>query len=322
MNLLNIQTQLFLSIRVDFYQAGFIELEIDATFEALDLNPAELKDWMIDQAHEYAGAAITVPYKETVIPYIDKLTDAAKSIGAVNTLYWENDVLHGTNTDCIGALRALQSEVPNLKGKHVLIMGAGGAARAIIFALKTAGCKIVICNRTAEKAVQLAEEFEVEAAESLEAIFPEKIDIVINTTSVGLKEWKSVIPEDFWDHQHTAFDIVYDPMETKFLSDAAQAGAKTVLPKDTSSIIQWKEAIDQELAKATLSPSQLEQGEVEELSFKDKATPTDKTPAKKTSKPSSTSEDESHPFLGNHPKDPDQHWLDWRICDWIDSLDD
>lgn len=210
------------------HQAGFIELEIDATFEALDLSPEDLRDWMINEAHEYVGAAITVPYKETIIPYIDKLTDAAKLIGAVNTLYWENDVLHGTNTDCIGALRALQSEVPNPEGKSVLIMGAGGAARAIIFALKTAGCKIVVCNRTAEKAVQLAEEFEVEAAESLESVFPEKFDIIINTTSVGLKEWKSIVPEDFWMPQHTAFDIVYDPMETKFLSDAAEAGAQTV----------------------------------------------------------------------------------------------
>ncbi len=210
------------------HQAGFAELEIDATFEAIDVKPEELRDWMINEVQNYAGVAVTIPHKESILPFVDKLTEASKSIGAINTLYWENEVLFGTNTDCIGALKALQTEVPNLDGKDVLILGAGGAARAIIFALRTANANITLWNRTPEKAENLAEEFEVETTEELQDLSPEKFDIIVNTTSVGLKEWKSIIPEDFWSPHHTAFDIVYDPMETKFLSDAADREASTV----------------------------------------------------------------------------------------------
>ena len=87
----------------------------------------------------------------------------------------------------------------------------------------------MIWNRTSEKAEKLAEEFEVHAIESLDGVSDTSIfDIVINTTSVGMEEQKSVLPEDFWQPTHTAFDIVYSPLETKFLSDAEEAGAQIV----------------------------------------------------------------------------------------------
>jgi shikimate dehydrogenase len=210
------------------HEAGFNELSIDAEFSAIEVKPEDLASWISLNMIDYAGVAVTIPHKEKMVELVQKLSPAAKVIGAVNTLFWEHEVLHGTNTDCVGVLRALQTEVPELEGKKVLLLGAGGAARAALFALQTAGAKTVVWNRTAEKAVTLAEEFHAEAAESLTALNPDKFDIVINSTAVGLKEWKSLLPEDFWTPHHVAFDMVYDPLETRFLSEAAEAGARTV----------------------------------------------------------------------------------------------
>jgi len=190
-----------------------------------------LENWIKnDFRQNFDGVAVTIPHKETVRNFIDLETEAAAKIGAVNTLFKQDGVICGTNTDGVGALKALQTEIHNIKDKKVLILGAGGASRAIIFALKTAEAEIFIWNRTEEKAQNLAEEFEVNFLEKdhLQAVVFAKFDIIINATSVGLKEWKSVVPEDFWQSHQIAFDIVYDPLETKFLSDAADHGAKVV----------------------------------------------------------------------------------------------
>ncbi len=210
------------------HEAGFIELEIDATFEAVEVAPGDLASWVNGEFRNYHGVAVTIPHKEALLPLVQKLSPAAEAIGAVNTLYWEEDVICGTNTDCLGALRAIQSELPVLEGKKVLVLGAGGAARAVVFALKTAGAVTAIWNRTTDKAIKLAADFEIDPVESLSSLNPDNFDVIINATSVGLREWKSVLPADFWSPHHVAFDMVYDPLETKFLSDAAEAEAPCV----------------------------------------------------------------------------------------------
>lgn len=210
------------------HEAGFIDLEIDATFEALDIAPEALATWLKSDARFYHGVAVTIPHKEALVKLIDKCAPAAEQIGAINTLYWEDHVLCGTNTDGLGALRAIQAEIPNLQDKKALVLGAGGAARAVVFALMTAGAKTSIWNRTTNQALKLAGEFGADPVESLSSINPDKFDLVINATSVGLKEWKSPLPADFWTPHHVAFDLVYDPLETKFLSDAAAAEARII----------------------------------------------------------------------------------------------
>jgi len=210
------------------HEAGFNELEIEASFNAIEVAPADLGSWLSVNMIDYTGVAVTLPHKETIVPLVQKLSPAAHAIGAVNTLYWEHEVLHGTNTDCVGVLRALQTEVLNLEDKKVLLLGAGGAARAALFALRTSDGKSTVWNRTEKKARDLAEEFGAEAVESFSDLNPDSFDIVINSTSVGLKKWESVVPEDFWTPHHVAFDMVYDPLETRFLSEAADAGARTI----------------------------------------------------------------------------------------------
>lgn len=210
------------------HEAGFSEMEIDAQFEKLEIHPDNLSYWITNEFPNYAGVAVTIPHKETIMKFVDRVAPAGEKIGAVNTLYWDNELIIGTNTDCLGALKALQTECPELAGKKVLILGAGGASRAIIFALKNAESQIFLWNRTIEKAEKLAEEFEVETIENIKAVNGENFDIIINTTSVGMKEWKSPVPEDFFSASNIVFDIVYDPLETKFLADAEGAGATTI----------------------------------------------------------------------------------------------
>src|SRR6056297_869977 len=168
------------------HEAGFNELAIEASFTAIEIKPEDLGSWLSVNMIDYSGLAVTIPHKEAILPFVQKLSPAAQAIGAVNTLYWEHEVLHGTNTDCVGVLRALQTEVPNIEGKNVLLLGAGGAARAALFALQTSGANTAIWNRTADKAIALADEFTAEAVESIAALNPEKFDVVINSTSVGL----------------------------------------------------------------------------------------------------------------------------------------
>ncbi len=210
------------------HEAGFNEMGIDASFEAIEVSPDELGDWMRTDFPDYAGIAVTIPHKEKIKDFIDQLTPAAKSIGAVNTLYRKDGLVIGTNTDCFGVLKALQSECPELKNKKALILGAGGASRATIFALKQAQSIITCWNRTEKKALKLVDEFEINTVSSLDAIQSEDFDIIINTTSVGLKKWQSPVPANFFSPSNIVFDIVYDPLETKFLSEAEQTGCQTI----------------------------------------------------------------------------------------------
>jgi len=213
------------------HRAGFVELEIDAEFSAVDLSPDRLEDWIRDEFRpNFTGAAITIPHKIAVRQFCDFETEAAKKIGAVNTLFKKDEQIFGTNTDAVGAIRAIHTAEQNLREKKALVLGAGGAARAVIFALRSAEMQVWIWNRTASRARDLAREFDAKFLETdhlLPKIFAE-FDLVANTTSVGLKKWESPVPAEFWRADQIAFDAVYDPLETRFLAEAADAGATTI----------------------------------------------------------------------------------------------
>lgn len=212
------------------HDAGFIDMEIDASFDAIDVLPEDLGNWVKNQFRpEFQGAAVTIPHKQAIIPYLDFQTEAAKKVVAVNTLFWQNDTLGGTNTDVIGVLRALSTET-DPAGKKALVLGAGGAARAAVYALKSANATVYIWNRTTEKARQLANEYAAIAIDSadLSKVESKVVDIVLNMTSVGLRSHESILPSKFWRPHHIAFDAVYEPLETRFLFEAEQAGARTI----------------------------------------------------------------------------------------------
>lgn len=175
------------------------------------------------------GASVTIPHKVDVIPLLDKIDETARKIGAVNTVVNDKGILKGYNTDCDGAIRALQ-EVTNLRDKKVVLIGAGGAARAITFGLKQEGAKVLILNRTVKKAQSLSREVKAEFGDLTKLGEIGKSDILINATSVGMSPNvdESVVSRKYLHKDLTVFDIVYNPKETRLIQNAKKAGCKIV----------------------------------------------------------------------------------------------
>lgn len=176
------------------------------------------------------GISVTIPFKQEVMKYLDEIDDTAKSIGAINTIINKNGKLLGTNTDWIGAIKALEEKVI-LKGKKVAVLGAGGACRAVIYGLKQKGVITHIFNRTIEKAENLKEEFGLDGAHLLDDLdIISEMDIIINTTSVGMVPniGVSPIPQESIKSNHFVFDIIFAPKDTKLLQYAKAKRAKVI----------------------------------------------------------------------------------------------
>jgi len=176
------------------------------------------------------GASVTIPHKTSAIKYIDKIDPPAEKTGAINTIVNDDGVLTGYNTDGDGALQALE-EVTQLKGKKAVLIGSGGAALAIAFGLKAGGVKLVVLNRTEEKAEKLAEKVNAEGSGGLDKLSEiSSADILINATPVGMspKTDRSIIPKDLLHNRLTVFDIVYNPRDTRLLIEARERGCAIV----------------------------------------------------------------------------------------------
>ncbi len=185
---------------------------------------------------DFIGANVTIPFKSTVLRYLDRIDEKALRIGAVNTIVNDNGMLVGYNTDGEGTLRALLSSGVDLRrnGK-VLILGAGGSARSIGSALAERGVTLVLTNRTFSKAQDLARDLDV--ITKVTAVRPEEmgpdmddIYLVINCTSVGMKGGPPGIPllPEMITEGMTVFDIVYNPMETPLIMEARKRGSKVI----------------------------------------------------------------------------------------------
>lgn len=167
------------------------------------------------------GTSVTAPFKIAIMQYLDKIDDVAMNIGAVNTIVNNNGKLIGFNTDCEGAMKALE-EKTTVSGKRVILLGAGGAAAAIAFGLKEKKADVLIINRTIQKAKELARTTNARFDGLSGLKYIEKSDILINATSV------QIIPKEFLHKKLFVFDIVYNPKETLLIRDAKQAGCSIV----------------------------------------------------------------------------------------------
>jgi len=219
---------------------AFRSLGLDCIYLAFRVKPEEL-GWAIKgvRALGVSGFNVTVPHKVAVIPFLDDVDHSASDVGAVNTVTNRSGRLVGHNTDGSGALAALSDEGVDLKGKKVVILGAGGAARAIAFATAHAAGSLVIMNRTTSKAEELSSDLKkryrklIEARKlSNETLSEELVDaeVLINATSVGMspRTEESLVNRHMIRPKTTVFDIVYNPLETKLISEAKAAGAKTI----------------------------------------------------------------------------------------------
>ncbi len=208
---------------------------IEGSYERVDIPPEGLKDFF-DTYREvgWVGGNVTVPHKIAVIPYLSRVDEAAKAMGAVNTLWWESDALIGGNTDSIGFMGNLDELVPgwDAAARRALILGAGGATRAAVYGLRGRGLEIALCNRTLSKAEALAEHFgkgvSAHGLGELETLMRDA-DLVVNTTSLGMigqppleVDLSPLKPEAI------VYDVVYVPLETDLLKAAKARGLRTV----------------------------------------------------------------------------------------------
>lgn len=184
------------------------------------------------------GVNVTVPYKSEVMHYLDEVKGEAKIIGAVNTVVREGHRLVGYNTDWIGLKKSLDLNGVDLLGKTVLVIGAGGSARAVaVICAKSGVKKLVMTNRTASKAESIAEELakhyelDCEVISLADLKHREDLQVAFQTTPIGMYphiENNPVYESKVYQTLEVAVDLIYNPKETHFLREASLAGAKTV----------------------------------------------------------------------------------------------
>lgn len=211
---------------------------INAAFRAMDL-PAFYIAFYVDELasdlallHKmgFCGLSVTIPYKEMTCRLAEEIDKTAEEIGAVNTLLRTNLGWQGRNTDWIGALRAIAQAV-EVDGARALVLGAGGAARAVAYGLTRAGADITISNRCIGRGIELAEHLQADFI-ALDALPQNRreFDIIVQCTSVGLEDdpATSLVPESFFKPDMTVMDIVYRPRSTPFVKAAKRAGCTIV----------------------------------------------------------------------------------------------
>lgn len=212
------------------------------TYEALHVRLADLPAMMQRLCDgEFRGINVTIPHKQAVLSLLDVIDETAARIGAVNTIAVDNRKLVGYNTDGIGFRRSLEAENVLVEGKTVLVLGAGGAARAIVFALLQVNArKIFLSNRRAIHAEELIAAFAAYAGDGQLQYVPwsnrsswmaaNAPDIVVNATSIGMHPQihELPLPNHVFTPNLVAVDLVYNPLQTAFLQAAQAAGAKAI----------------------------------------------------------------------------------------------
>jgi shikimate dehydrogenase len=198
------------------------------------------------------GFGVSMPFKLQVLPLLDRLDDTATRIGAVNTIVNDDGELVGHNTDWVGATRAIE-EQRTLRGARVLVLGAGGAARAVAFGALERGATVTLCNRTDARAESLAGELGATTKPWRERHRLDDVDIVVNASSLGMStiDAESPLDADAVHPRHLVMDIVYKPLETALVKVARARGATTV---DGSRMLLHQAAAQFELYTGVAAP--------------------------------------------------------------------
>lgn len=215
------------SLSPAMHNAGFRARGVNAVYVAFPVANLEAAVQGL-RGLQIGGASITIPFKEEIIPLLDEIDAQASAIGAVNTVINQEGRLLGANTDWIGAVAALR-EKTEIAGQHFLLLGAGGAARAIAFGIMEEGGRVTVTDLDQPRATALAEEFGAEFI-SLEALAQCPAQILINATPVGMTPHADEIPIDpaLVGRFRLVMDIVYQPLTTRLLREALARDCQTI----------------------------------------------------------------------------------------------
>jgi shikimate dehydrogenase len=222
------------------HNAALRELKLNCIYLAFNIHPDNLNLAVGGfRALNIMGINVTIPFKQKIMKYLDEIEPIAQKIGAVNTIKNDEGYLIGTNTDAEGAMKTLLDVGYSISGKDVLLLGAGGAARALAYILAEDANKIVIANRTEKRAIKLAKELKtifstnIEGKNNSRSVLKnesKKSDILINTTSIGMHPnlQLSPIPSEFLHEGLFVFDVIYNPLKTRLIKDASAKGCQTL----------------------------------------------------------------------------------------------
>lgn len=204
------------------------EQSVQASYHAWDTSPDKLPAFMTAlRTLPIHGLSVTIPHKEAVMPMLDKMTENARDIGAVNTIFWQDEQLWGDNTDVIGFMAPLQERA--VSPGRALVLGAGGAARAAVCGLSRAGWKVVLSSRTETRADRLSHAFQADYVPWANR-YDQHPDLLVNTTPLGMSgpfqamsPWKETLRGI-----SLVYDLVYAPKHTPLLIQAKQEGLDVV----------------------------------------------------------------------------------------------
>jgi len=224
------------------HNAAFSELGIDYIYLPFRVAREEIGGAIAGvRSLNLAGLNVTIPHKISVMPFLDEIDPLAREIGAVNTVVNDKGVLRGYNTDASGFLQAMLDKGVRPENKKVVVLGAGGAARAICYILAENGASLSILNRALEiewarnLAAEISGAFDIDTvalelnSDNLAKVIPGS-DILVNATSVGMSPNTrgTPVPAELLESVPAVFDIVYNPVQTRLRSEAEQAGALTI----------------------------------------------------------------------------------------------
>jgi shikimate dehydrogenase len=224
------------------HNTAFEALGISASMNAFDIEPQSLQEALQGFATlDFGGLNVTIPHKEAIMPLLDEIAEEASIIGAVNTVKFEHGKSAGFNTDSFGFLQTLESIRSAVEGGKFVVLGAGGAARAVVYVLLKhfRTNQIVIASRSTTRTQDLIEHFKGSSQAKLSAFSPsdlqfsrifETSDVIINATPAGMipRVNDTPIPDPPFRAGHVVVDLIYRPLRTEFMRRASEVGAQTI----------------------------------------------------------------------------------------------
>lgn len=212
---------------------GFLGINFNAIYLPFPVDSVR-SFFILAEMIRISGFSVTVPHKQNVLPYLGKITREVKQIGSCNTVVRAKNLWMGTNTDYYGFVEPLVHDIDSKRIQSALVVGAGGAARSVVWALRNHGCKVIVVNRNIERAKQLAQET-MASFDSLErAGAYSQVDLIVQTTSVGMvpDDEGDPIPDFPFRKEQVVYELVYRPKYTKMLQRARKAGCKLLFGID------------------------------------------------------------------------------------------